>query len=265
MANACSSLHRYFVLILPLVLMPTGNAGAGSWFGGDRLTKYTHHPAFHWQTIATKHFTIYHETNSATVPRLEEMQRNITASRASVLQLIRHDDFPDRIHVFLVDSRSRMKDLMGAEQFGGAIASIRVVFAVVNATNNGCSTHEFCHVIAGAVWGKPERWIDEGFASYSDERWRNRETIVGQLAEQGRLLPLKTLAEDFLKQPEWVAYHQSASFLGYVIERHGWEKFKQIWRGGFKSIPRVLGRSVEEVESDWRARLPAELPKHAAP
>jgi hypothetical protein len=256
MANARFDFRRFIVLVLPLVMLPADNAGAGSLFGGDRLTKYTNHPGFRWQTIATKHFTIYHETNSATVPRLEEMQRSITASRAAVLQLIRCDDFPDRLHVFLVDSRARMKDLMGVEQFGGAIASIRVVFAVVNATNNGCSTHEFCHVIASATWGKPERWIDEGFASYSDERWRNRDTIVAQLAAQQRLLPLKTLTEDFLKQPEWVTYHQSASFLGYVIERHGWEKFKQIWRGGFKSISRVLGRSLNELEAEWRATLP---------
>ncbi len=257
MANVRLHFCWLAVVAMSVLALATDRLNAGSLFGGDRLTKYANHPGFRWQTIATAHFTIYYEAGSATVPRLDEIERSIAASRASVLQLIRRDEFPDRIHVFLVDSRPRMKDLMGAEQFGGAIASIRVVFAVVNATNNGCSTHEFCHVIAGAVWGKPERWIDEGFASYSDERWRNRDAIVGQLAAQGRLLPLKTLAEDFLKQPEWLAYHQSASFLACVIERHGWDKFKQIWRGGFKSIPRVLGRSLSEVEAEWRSTLPA--------
>ncbi len=229
------------------------------------MEKYSAHPGFRWQTITNAHFTFYFEADTATVPRLAEIQRNSEASRTNILKLIGREDFSERIHVFLIASRSRMKDLMGAEQFGGAIASIRAVFAVVNATNNGCSTHEFCHVIAAATWGKPERWIDEGFASYSDERWRHRDQIAAQLAEQGRLLPLPTLAEDFLKHPEGVTYIQSASFLGFVIERFGMEKFRVIWKRGFKSIPIVLGRPTAEVEAEWRAHLRTRVPAATNP
>jgi hypothetical protein len=247
----------YILLAVHLLLLTAKQVSAGSLFGGESVGKYANHPAFQWQTATTEHFTIYYESNSATVPRLDEIKKSVEASRASVLKLIQVEEFPDRIHVFLVDSRPRMKVLMGAEQFGGAIAKIRVVFAVVNATNNGCSTHEFCHVIASSVWGKPERWIDEGFASFSDERWRNRDMLAARLAAQDRLLPLKTLAEDFLKHPEGVTYIESSSFLGYVIERHGMEKFKEVWNGGFKRLPRVLGRSAPELEVEWRATLPS--------
>jgi hypothetical protein len=99
------------------------------------------------------------------------MKDNVEASRTTVLRLIQAKDFSDRIHVFLVDSMPRMKELRGSAGCGGAIAKIRVVFEVVDATNNGYSTQEFCHAIASAKWGKPERWLDEGFADYSDERW----------------------------------------------------------------------------------------------
>jgi hypothetical protein len=249
----CFLLRRWFVVAS--IVLAIAYITAPSLLAGDRLSKYTNHPAFRWQTAATEHFNIYYEADSASVPRLDEIKRSIEASRANVLNLIQMKEFPDRIHVFLVDSRPRMKDLMGAEQFGGAIAKIRVVFAVVNATNNGCSTHEFCHVIASSVWGKPERWIDEGFASFSDERWRNRDVLAARLGAQGRLLQLKTLAEDFLKHPEGLTYIESASFLGFVIERYGMEKFKEVWKGGFKRLPKVLGRSVTELEAEWRATL----------
>ena len=241
---------------MQLLLLAAEQVVGGSLLGGDSVGKYAGHPAFKWQTTTTDHFTIYYEANSATVPRLDEIEKSIEVSRASVLSLLQVKEFPDRIHVFLVDSRPRMRDLMGAEQFGGAIAKTRVVFAVVNATNTGCSTHEFCHVIASSVWGKPERWIDEGFASFSDERWRNRDMLAARLAAQGRLLPLKNLAEDFLKHPEGVTYIESASFLGFVIERYGMEKFKDVWKGGFKRLPKALGRSVPELEAEWRASLP---------
>jgi hypothetical protein len=99
---------------------------------------------------------------------------------------------------------------------------------------------------------------DEGFASFSDERWRNRDVLAARLGAQGRLLPLKTLAEDFLKHPEGVTYIESASFLGFVIERYGMEKFKEVWKGGFKRLPKVLGRSVTELEAEWRATLPSD-------
>jgi hypothetical protein len=257
--DASSSRRAAYIcrfLAIQLLLLTTGQAVAGSLFGGDSVGKYSDHPAFQWHTATTDHFTIYYEANSATVPRLDGIKKSIEASRTSVLGLIQVKEFPDRIHVFLVDSRPRMKDLMGAEQFGGAIAKIRVVFAVVNATNNGCSTHEFCHVIASATWGKPERWIDEAFASFSDERWRNRDMLAARLAAQGRLLPLRTLADDFLKHPEGVTYIESASFLGFVIERYGMEKFKDVWKGGFKSLSKVLGRSVPDLEAEWRASLP---------
>jgi hypothetical protein len=250
---------------LQLLLLAVEQVIAGSLFGGESVGKYASHPAFQWQKATTEHFTIYYAANSATVPRLGEIKKSIEVSRASVLNLIQVKEFPDRIHVFLVDSRPRMKDLMGAEQFGGAIAKIRVVFAVVNATNNGCSTHEFCHVIASLVWCKPERWIDEGFASFSDERWRNRDMLAARLAAQGRLLPLKTLAEDFLKHPERVTYIESASFLGFVIERYGMETFKDVWKHGFKGLPKALGRSVPELEAEWRASLPSVVEKLASP
>ncbi len=244
------------LLTIQLLLLAAKKVAAGSLFGGESVGKYSNHPAFQWETVTTEHFTIYYEAKSAVVPRLDEIKKSIEVSRKRVLSLIQVKEFPDRVHVFLVDSRSRMKDLMGAEQFGGAIAKMRVVFAVVNATNNGCSTHEFCHVIAGAVWGKPERWIDEGFATYSDERWRNRDALAAALAAQGRLLPVKTLAEDFLKHPEDVTYIESGSFLGFVIERYGMEKFKVVWKGGFKRLPKAFGRSVPELEAEWRASLP---------
>ena len=137
-------------LLLAVLLVETKPAGAGSFFGGDRLSKFANNRSFRWQTNVTDYFSIYYEAGSATVPRLQEITASIEASRASVLRLIQEKDFPDRIHVFLVDSKSRMKDLMGSTPYGGAIAKVRVVFAVVNATNNGCSTHEFCHVIAAA-------------------------------------------------------------------------------------------------------------------
>jgi hypothetical protein len=228
---------------------------AASPFSGERLGKYVGHPAFQWETTTTDHSTIYYEANTATVPRLHEIKESIEESRASVLRLIQVKEFRDRIYVFLVDSRARMKDLMGAEQFGGAIAKIRVVFAVVNASNNGCSTHEFCHVIASSVWGKPERWLDEGFASFSDVRWSNRDVVAAALADQHRLLPLRILAEDFLKYPEGITYIQASSFLAFVIDRYGMEKFRAVWRGGFKRMPKELGRTVEELEAEWRASL----------
>ena len=65
------------------------------------------------------------------------------------------------------------------------------------------------------------------------------------------------LVLDFLKHPDDLTYHESASFLGFVIERYGWDKFKAIWRGGYQSIPKVLGRSMSELETEWRASLPA--------
>ena len=225
-----------------MLMVVAVSAEAWSFLGGDRLSKYAKHPAFHWQTTTTEHFTIYYETNTATVPRLDEIRASVELSRSNVLQLIGKQDFPDRIHVFLVDSLPRMKALRGSAGYGGAIAKIRVVFAVVNATNNGCSTHEICHVIASAVWGKPERWV-------------RRDVIAARLAAEDRLLPLEMLARDFLKHPEELTYIQSSSLVGFVIKRHGLEKFKRIWRGGFERIPKVLGFDATELEREWRASL----------
>src|SRR5689334_18505884 len=136
-----STARRGFVVFIIFALQsffPSMQVKAGSFFNRESVAKYANHPAFVWQRVTTEHCTIYYESNSATVPRLEEIKTSIEASRASVLNLVRVKESPHRIHVFLVDSRSRMRDLMGSEQFGGAIARIRIVFAVVNSTNNGC-------------------------------------------------------------------------------------------------------------------------------
>lgn len=148
---------------------------------------------------------------------------------------------------------------MGVPGWGGAIPNRRAIFAVVNERGNGCSTHEVCHVMANNAWGKPERWLDEGLATCSDERTR-RDVLRRsfELWQRHELPTLARLARDFLTYPESVSYPAAGSFVRFIHERHGTGKLKELWRGGLDAVPRIFHRSADELEREWHDHLQRE-------
>jgi hypothetical protein len=116
--------------------------------------------------------------------------------------------------------------------------------------------HELVHVLVDQFAGDKgrlvPRWLHEGLAqSLSGETYlRAREVDLLTPLIHGRLLPLRALTKDFPDDPTQrrLAYHQSYSFVDWLIRRRGLRDIRQgiLWAteldnfiGGFAHVTQV--------------------------
>ena len=66
---------------------------------------------------------------------------------------------------------------------------------------------------------------------------------------------MKDLVADFGNQKN--SYPAAGSFCGYIAETFGMDKFKLLYPQGdlARSTESVLGKSLEEIDKDWREFL----------
>jgi len=101
-----------------------------------------------------------------------------------------------------------------------------------------------------ATWIAADRWLPMCGAT----SWKAR---ARQLRDAG--VPLRLLTAE--RSGADNAYELWASFVDFVIERYGWERFDTLYRSGRGRAPgssdyqAVLGKSVDELADDWRAWL----------
>lgn len=98
-----------------------------------------------------------------------------------------------------------------------------------------------------ATWIAADRWLPQCDAA----SWRQR---ARQLARAGVPLRLQR-AERYGADS---AYELWASFVDFLIDRYGWERFDELYasgRGravGSANYQRVLGKSLDELADEWR-------------
>jgi hypothetical protein len=142
--------------------------------------------------------------------------------------------------------------------------------------------HELCHILA-RPYGDPPALFNEGLAVYMTERLGapalkslggNLLTVdekVKKLTGENQWIPLKELityteiGSDESKPS--VSYPEAASFVHFLIETFGKEKFLQAYRSlknssdksilqeNQKTLAAVYGRSLSELEKQWEAAI----------
>jgi tetratricopeptide (TPR) repeat protein len=107
-------------------------------------------------------------------------------------------------------------------------------------------------------YGYAPLFLSEGFAGYvSFARWEMK-----QLLKQGKSVPLRDLMNThtyWSADPE-TADRTAASFVGYLIDEFSLDNFRDVYRAAHDLnlaavIESEYGKSIEELESDWRHYL----------
>lgn len=136
--------------------------------------------------------------------------------------------------------------------------------------------HEITHILlyhatGGAVARVPP-WLNEGLATVNEELPDPEAALVLQDAlQEDRPLPLDGLCGTFPSDAEQarLAYAQSASLVRFVRDFYGEQAIAGLvsahadgmsCRG---AVDRVLGLSLEQLDSNWRAYLGAQTPQAA--
>ena len=208
---------------------------------------------FDWHTDSTLHFVLYYEAESPAQQRLELIKQDAEASLGHILDLLHINAYNGPLHLFLVSSRTRIRELIGRETNGTAFYQTGVLVFIISETQMLSARHELLHVVAMNLWGVPEPWLNEGLAVYAGDHWHGYDlhALVHHLDETNRLFSLETLINRFRQQDEWVTYPVAGSFVKYLYEEYGVKAVQGIWKGGVSSVEVATGKTLSVLEAEW--------------
>lgn len=125
--------------------------------------------------------------------------------------------------------------------------------------------HELCHAALAELGGPWPRWFHEGLAMRlaAETLPLAQYTTLYRAVSQDRLFHFEDLATAWPGQRTDVeiAYAQSASFVGFLADRHGPERFRELLEGVQRGEPfemafgKAFHSSLDVEERDWRSTL----------
>jgi len=231
-----------------------------------------------WQVVKGKHFLVYHVTNSVFADKIssraEEYYNGITAD----LGFEKFDNFwvwENRAKIYIYPSRDDFMSATGSPDWaiGKTVTSRREIYTFSGDDSFAESVlpHEMTHLIFREFTGFKEEiplWLNEGLAQWEEQAKRTQAVKVAKrLITGNRYVPLSSLMSVDVKK--LVAdgnagefYAQSASLVGFLIEKHGSERFRKMCghlRDG-KTMDDSLRfaypdtiRNIEELEKAWKS------------
>jgi hypothetical protein len=258
--------HRHVLRAVILICFVAISA-SGLPFGTPTAKSLKNKKGFTWISKSSANFNYYFEAGTPAERDFDKISDRMEKSRAGVEKLL-GGSVPGKTESFIVDSRARMKQLVGEEGNGYAFGSInpdtsKLEFAtamVYSDTIKAIGAHETCHALSHLFWGKPRgSWMDEGLAVYSDDQWNGSplHVVAKMLLNKGELLPIADLFDDHWpkKYSDLVTYPELGSFVKFLYEKYGLESMKNLWQHGAKDSESIFGKDMSALETEWRAEL----------
>jgi len=131
--------------------------------------------------------------------------------------------------------------------------------------------HELTHIVAGQI-GSPPALFEEGFAVYmqAGHIWKGQpvDKTAAELLRNRKLTPLSDLVVrtevGSRRDDGEVAYPESASFVKFLIDEYGKDRFLRAYRTlkssnlelvqqqNLKALQKIYGESLEQLERKWQ-------------
>ena len=243
-----------------------GDSDAGTAVVSPAVRQYLNNPAFEWKCERTAHFHICVEPQFESDHFIKTLKRNAERDRRHVLDMIGAQAYDPVINVFLVNSRSRLKDLIGFDGDGRSRPNQHTIFSVVTPYRLHL-THEISHEVLTNLWGAAEHWIEEGFAVYATESL-TVDQHCSHWMSSGQLVPLAKLVNADWNTATYspdVTYPELGGFIKYLRETYGLDRIQQVWKGGSASVPEVFGKPLSRLEEDWLDALRQQARQKTSP
>lgn len=240
-------------------------------------------PASPWEEYKSAHFLVQHRGDAAfaqdVARRAESEYDRITRD----LGFTRHSGFwlwERRVRIDIHATREAYRAATGAPAWSAGRAEYvdRSIATFSGSTGfvESVLPHEVAHLVFREFIGADRPlplWLDEGVAQWED--LSNRETVMAMartLRRQDHLLSIAQLTGIEIRHGSTLRqaasfYAQAASLVGFMIERHGSDAFREFCghlRDGSSledalrfTYPHTI-RNLETLERGWRAYLEGE-------
>lgn len=214
---------------------------------------------FQWTRSEIDGFAIYAEPGSESASELEVIAEASVRARDRVLEYAGASAYAPLVSVFAVDSRDRMRDLIGRRTNATGFYSSNAICLVWPRTGRSGLTHELTHLVTMGLWGVPDRWVNEGVAVDATGPWHGHDTdaVCKVLRRNGRLPSLNELTRRFGSVPSAQSYPAVGSFIRFLREQYGKDALRRVWDEGRSALPDVTEVDIERLEALWLARVDA--------
>jgi len=225
-----------------------------------------------WEHAATTNLDIYYQPNSPAERDIDTIKR-IQQDAFDRIVTTLDSDYKGPIQIYLYTHQDQSNGLTESSANGLAHPYVESVEAIYSDElkaigREGVAAHEMVHVVATLTLANPQsRVLSEGLAVALDDFWNDPRRSITTLHGwsvyyyQSEAMPsLTKLSDDWNSYTPNLSYPVSGSFVRYLIDYYGIEKFKKMY---IKAESKSLARAFEieynipfaEVESAWRTYL----------
>lgn len=179
------------------------------------------------------------------------------------LELLQETDFSEPLVISSLHSRGEMHKLSGKRTSGFSIFKDSVgrfnLVVVVYDRNHFSLNRELMKVIVHSRWGKQDDnqliWLKEGLATYANPEADGCDGLSVEekyvyLIQNEKLIDLEQFSRDGTNAEYKAARIQSAYTVEYLLDKHGIDKLKQLWKDGMDDFEKIYGSSFNVLITD---------------
>ena len=224
-----------------------------------------------WLKKETEHYVFYYFPNSLAEKEIEMVAERQKKAFGKIISFLRVEPPKNKISYYLYPDAKTKKELMGDDWYAQAIYKDFCVHILYTEKVKPIGEHEDTHLLS-LPWGLSIGFLQEGLAEYLvGHNWHgnSHEDIVKDGFNKNILPSIISLMshDSWMKLPdENIFYHYclAGSFVKFLIEKYGREKFERLYRGTKRQNSQeenlnlfyiIYNKSVGEIEEDWKKYL----------
>ena len=211
-----------------------------------------------WRSTVTDHLIIFEPPDSPTIDKQAMFAKyceDVLGQWVKLLEL----ELPEKVKIYRFITNQECEDATGHS--AGYVDGYRI-YTRIGAPMGGALA------LAGFHSVDPEAasfdLIRHGFREAFDRLTENPHQKTSILRAEGRWQSLPDLLGPGEITDREAYDAQTASFVAYLIQRHGVAKFKMLWRSVLElgpSLDNIYGGSLQQLEEDWIIHLEREAKK----
>jgi hypothetical protein len=248
-------MKKLFVLLIVSIALQ--GCAVYDWFSTPTASKSLNKDNFSWVSDTTDKVAYHFYKGSYSKEEMQAVKNYMQKSIQRTLSLINQKEYPATIDFFVTPSKDKIQELTDRTGNAFAYQKDNIIYAVIAKDGKINGSRQFNYTIVGNLWGTSDVWLEKGFAIFSDDNWHGYKIheLNKYLLDKNKLLSISDLFNKFKSNPTAFAYPQAGSLVKYLYEKYGIEKFKTLWQKGSGSIEKIYGKSLAEIEKEWKNEI----------
>jgi hypothetical protein len=204
---------------------------------------------------STSNFIIYYPKGGFINSNSLHLKQSIEIYRADILKMMQEKEYTPKIEAFFFSIKNELNANLKTLAEAISFPKDNTAAFIFSRNFDSYSRHELSHIISINLWGNSALWIEEGFATLTDESFQRVDfhKQTKNMLNTKDYIPIENLFDNFKQyNRNWYKYVETASLLKFILEKYGIKGLKEVWKSKTLSIH---GKSASVLVKEWFAML----------